>query len=80
MQRGIFYRAETNELLSVAGDGDELPGSGWRLLTDDAGLRLMSIRSLLHEQGLADESTASDAYWYMPPPKQDDGGTRFVAA
>ena len=80
MQRGIFYRAETNELLSVANDGDELPGDGWRLLTDAPALGLVSIRALLVEQGLADAPTASDAYWYMPPPKQDDLSSPFVAA
>ncbi len=80
MQRGIFFRSKTNEVLSVAGDGDELPGDGWQLLTDDPALGLVSIRSLLVEQGLAGESTASDAYWYMPPRKQDDDGPRFVAA
>ena len=80
MQRGIFFRAETNELLSLAGNGDELPGSDWRLLTDDANLGLLSIRSLLVEQGLADESTVSDAYWYMQPRRHDDDGLRSVAA
>ena len=80
MQRGIFFRTETNELLSLAGNGDELPGDGWRLLTDDANLGLLSIRSLLVEQGLADESTMSHAYWYVSPRKQGDAGPRSVAA
>ncbi len=80
MQRGIFFRTETNEVLSVGGDGDELPGDGWQSLTDDPALGLVSIRALLVEQGLAAEATAADAYWYMPPRKQDDDGPRFAAA
>ena len=71
MKSGIYFRPETEELETITGENDTLPGGGWQLLTDDTEPGLVAARALLVERGLVDEQRATDVYWYVARRKQD---------
>ncbi len=67
MDQGIYFKAETNEAVSVA-SGEQAPSDGWLKLSDEPGLGLVAVRGLLLERELVDERRALDVYWRLAPP------------
>ena len=46
---------------------EQLPGSGWRLLTSRTDLAIVALREPLVERAIASSASARGYYWWMPP-------------